>query len=202
MKPVRKISPRGVLAKLILLLAVLWSLAPDARAADKLSGIGPSAGADLGKLLNLSDQDGKPRDFASLKGKNGMILVFSRSLSWCPFCVADARDWSTIAEQAWSHGVNITVVTYDPVDTLADFSRRFGIRYPLLSDTDSKLIKTLGILNDEHRPGSVAHGIPHPMVFVLDANGVLFERFSETNYTHRADKNEVLAGVARMAKDK
>jgi peroxiredoxin len=172
--------------------------APASAGGDKRAAIGPAVGSDLGRLVSFRDQDGVVRDFASLKGENGLILVFSRSLSWCPFCIADARDWSTIAEDAWSKGVSIAVVTYDPVDVLSTFGRRFAIRYPLLSDKGSVVIKELEILNEEHSPGNVAYGIPHPMVFLLDANGILRARFSETNYTHRADKNEVLAEAARL----
>ena len=53
------------------------------------------------------------------------------------------------------------------------------------------MIKALGILNEEHAPGSFAHGIPHPMVFVIDAKGVLRARFSEAKYSDRPDSPKI-----------
>ena len=42
---------------------------------------GPRIGETL-PAFALPDQDGRPRDFASLKGPNGLVLVFYRSADW------------------------------------------------------------------------------------------------------------------------
>ena len=42
---------------------------------------GPRIGETL-PAFALQDQDGEPRDFASLKGPNGLVLVFYRSADW------------------------------------------------------------------------------------------------------------------------
>ncbi len=194
-KMVSRRSVGCVAARFLFLGFMFSSLAavPDARAGDERSDIGPAVGTALGGMLTLADQNGATRDFASLTGQRGQILVFNRSLSWCPFCIADAREWSMLAESTKAKAVNIAIVTYDEVDTLAGFAKRFDTRIALLSDKGSALIKALGILNEEHAPGSFAHGVPHPMVFVIDAKGVLRARFSETNYSHRPDKRKVLS---------
>lgn len=43
---------------------------------------GPKVGAAIPRPLMAVDQTGKTRDFASLTGKRGLILLFSRSLGW------------------------------------------------------------------------------------------------------------------------
>ena len=59
-------------------------LAPDARAAgavdERLDG--PAVGSSVGALLAARDQAGAQRDFRSLRGKKGLILLFSRSFDW------------------------------------------------------------------------------------------------------------------------
>lgn len=187
----------GGVAAFLMLVGV--SVAPGAWAADARSDIGPKVGTAIGEALTLRDRTGAARDFASLTGENGLILVFSRSLSWCPFCIADARDWSTRVEEAAAKAVTIAVITYDDPDTLAGFAKRFDTKVALLSDEGSTVIKALGILNEEHAPGSFAHGIPHPMVFVIDAKGVLRARFSEAKYSDRPDKSAVLARAFALA---
>ena len=41
----------------------------------------------------------------------------------------------------------MAAISYDPVETLAAFSRQRGITFPLLSDAGSETIKRYGILN-------------------------------------------------------
>lgn len=188
-----------VLVFLVVFHASLFG-AGGALAVDQRSDIGPAIGTPLADVIMARDQTGAERDFASLTSGNGMILIFSRSLSWCPYCMADARDWSARIGQARGLGINIAVATYDSVDTMLAFAERFDIRYPLLSDQGSSMIRALGILNEDHGPGSFAHGIPHPMVFLIDASGVLRHRFSEGHYRQRADKDAVLAAAGGMAK--
>ena len=64
------------------LFAVL--LVPDARAAGAVDerSDGPAVGASVGALIAAGDQTGTPRDFRSLRGKKGLILLFSRSFDW------------------------------------------------------------------------------------------------------------------------
>ena len=42
---------------------------------------GPSVGATA-PLLEANDQDGKQQTMATLKGSNGLLFVFNRSVDW------------------------------------------------------------------------------------------------------------------------
>lgn len=45
------------------------------------SRLGPEVGQPL-PAFSLPDQDGRLRDFASLKGREGLVLAFFRSADW------------------------------------------------------------------------------------------------------------------------
>ena len=45
-------------------------------------------------------------------------------------------------------GLGIAAVSYDSVAVLHSFAERRGIHFPLLSDSDSKLIRDLNLLNE------------------------------------------------------
>jgi len=45
------------------------------------STLGPAVGQPL-PPFEAQDQDGRRRDFTSLKGPNGLVLVFFRSADW------------------------------------------------------------------------------------------------------------------------
>lgn len=75
---------RAVLAA-ALALAALGLLGPGAAeaagAVDRLAQ-GPATGAALGAAVRAQDQSGAVRDFRSLRGKRGLLLLFSRSFDW------------------------------------------------------------------------------------------------------------------------
>lgn len=48
---------------------------------DKLDK-GPKVGAAIPQPFEAQDQNGTTQNFASLSGKRGLVLLFSRSLSW------------------------------------------------------------------------------------------------------------------------
>lgn len=64
-----------------LLLAMTQLPAPAVQPAPDLDTLGPRVGDTL-PAFSLVDQDGKTRDFASLGGPNGLVLVFFRSADW------------------------------------------------------------------------------------------------------------------------
>lgn len=57
------------------------ALAETLPGADFAAGWGPDIGTPL-PLLEADDHTGAARSFESLKGANGLLLVFSRSVDW------------------------------------------------------------------------------------------------------------------------
>jgi hypothetical protein len=43
---------------------------------------GPAVGSSIPHQFNAPDQNNEIRDFSSLTGKNGLIVLFSRSFDW------------------------------------------------------------------------------------------------------------------------
>ena len=82
--------------------------------------------------------------------------------------------------------MGLAAISYDPVSVLADFSRRRGITFPLLSDVESAVIKEYGILNTTvPSTNQQQYGIPFPGTFFLDRRGVVTSRVFETAYQER-----------------
>ena len=67
-------------------------------------------------------------------------------------------------------GFAVAVITYDSTAILADFSRRRGITFPLLSDQGSATIKSYGLLNSTVDSASTNYGIPFPGTFVFSSS--------------------------------
>ena len=91
-------------------------------------------------------------------------------------------------------GLSLAAVSYDPVAVLADFSKRRGIRFPLLSDSGSATIKRYRILNTTvPETNQQSYGIPFPGTFMLNSQGVVTSRFFEQAYQERSTVGSVMA---------
>jgi hypothetical protein len=112
----------------------------------------------------------------------------------------------------------LAAISYDSPEILAEFSRRRGITFPLLSDSDSATIKAYGILNtvaeevlgsgkddptviaDFNRYASVTgldaanvvKGTPYPGTFILDRQGRVTARFFEEFYRERITASTIM----------
>jgi len=84
-----------------------------------------------------------------------------------------------------SAGLGLAAISYDSPAVLKNFAERKSIRFPLLSDPDSKIIRRFGILNTQPRIGSTSYGIPYPGIYVLDAKGIVTAKYFEDNYKER-----------------
>jgi peroxiredoxin len=91
-------------------------------------------------------------------------------------------------------GLGVAAITYDSVAVLADFSKRRGIAFPLLSDPGSATIKRYGILNTTvPETNQQTYGIPFPGTFMLNARGVVTSRFFEQAYQERSTVGSIMA---------
>ena len=117
------------------------------------------------------------------------------------------------------NGIGLAVISYDSSQILADFSKRQGITYPLLSDVGSATIRRYGILNtvieealgpngkdpavlaDLQRYVTVTQaserfrGIPFPGTFMLDRQGRVTARFFEDYYWERHTVSSIMLRV-------
>jgi AhpC/TSA family/Disulphide bond corrector protein DsbC len=91
-------------------------------------------------------------------------------------------------------GFGMAAVSYDAVPILADFSKRRGITFPLLSDPGSATIKRYGILNTTvPETNQQTYGIPFPGTFMLSTQGVVTSRFFEQAYQERSTVASIMA---------
>ena len=82
-------------------------------------------------------------------------------------------------------GLGIAALSYDSVAILEEFSRRKHLRYPLLSDPGSVIIRRFGIQNPDFPEADPAHGVPFPGTLVTDARGLVRTKFFEKTYAER-----------------
>jgi hypothetical protein len=78
------------------------------------------------------------------------------------------------------------------VAVLKNFADRQHIRYPLLSDPESKIIRDFDILNETVPTGTAQYGIPYPGTFILDTQGRVIAKYFEDDYRERVSASDIL----------
>lgn len=90
-------------------------------------------------------------------------------------------------------GIHVASITYDSVAILKDVSDRKSITYPMLSDTNSKVIRAFGIVNPEGK--GFAAGIPYPGIYYISPDGVVQKRYFESQYSDRFTPNDIYSDI-------
>jgi peroxiredoxin len=125
------------------------------------------------------------------------MLVFSRSVDWCPYCKTQVIELQNRIDELGKEGLGVAVITYDAEHLQAEFSKRRGITLPLLSDAGSAAIRAFGILNTTVTRESRNYGIPFPGTLIVDRGGIVTARFFEDAYQERNTVANIMIKLGR-----
>lgn len=161
---------------------------------------GPAVGTILDMDFSAPDQNGQPQSFDTFKGDKGAVVVFFRSAKWCPFCQMQLIDLNTNALKGISErGYGLVGISYDDPTALKRFTQKWKVGFPLLSDKGSEMIDALGIRNEEYKEGHYAHGVPHPVIFVLDNDKKIIAKLSRESYRERPEPAVILETLDKIS---
>jgi len=163
------------------------------------ASFGPKVGAAAPDIGARPDQSGKLRRLSELNGPKGVVLMFYRSAGWCPFCQAQLIAMNEGAAEVERRGYKIVGLSYDEPSVTSAFTARRAITYPLLSDTKSEVIKRWGLLDPQYPQGNRAHGVPRPIMFIIDRRGIIRASMAEETYQKRPPLSVVLKAIGDLA---
>ena len=126
------------------------------------------------------------------------MLLFYRSAGWCPFCQAQLIDLNEARAEIERRGYRLVALSYDAPDVLKGFAERRGIAFTLLSDPRSEVVRRFNLLDPQYPPGHRAHGVPRPIIFVIDRQGVIRAKLYEEAYQKRPPASLVLQTIDRL----
>ena len=88
-------------------------------------------------------------------------------------------------DQITARGYGLVTISYDSVEILDIFTQRRSIGYVMLSDPNSEVIDALGLREPRYELGHRAYGVPKPIIFVLDTEGIVQAKLYEEDYRAR-----------------
>ncbi|MDG2047515.1 MAG: redoxin domain-containing protein [Halioglobus sp.] len=126
-------------------------------------------------------------------GVNGTVIIASRSFEWCPYCMRQIIQLQEHKAEFEEAGVGMVAITYDDPTLQQAFIDKFDITIPVVSDVNGLSFKTLGILNEEFKPGEFQYGIPHPGMIVVNPDGKVVGKLFLEAYSSRVSATAALA---------
>ena len=171
------------------------------------SSLRPAVAEDLGPPVGLIapdigtrlDQSGVPRTLADVMGSKGLVLMFFRSSDWCPFCKAQLIDMNSGAAEIEKRGFRIAALSYDSPETLRAFADKREISFTFLSDPKSEVIDLYKLRDPQYPPGNRAYGVPRPIIFILDKNGIIRSKLYEESFKVRPPVSAVITALDALA---
>ena len=179
--------------KLLLSFFVLMTLALPASAAE----VGQSIPHDL----KLQNQNGAVQNFDTFSGENGAVLIFTRSVDWCPYCKLQMTDLNKDIPKFKKAGYTVIGISPDDVGDLARFDEKLTqttgwSQITFLSDGNSDAIRAFNVLNTDVHPNHSSYGIPNPTIFVVGKDKVIQAKLQEEGYKTRPQIADILKAIA------
>jgi peroxiredoxin len=161
--------------------------------------LGPPVATKAPDIGTRLDQAGKPRTFSDLMGRNGLVLMFNRSADWCPYCQAQLIDMNSGVAEIEKRGYRIAALSYDSPEILQAFTVKRHIAFTFLSDPKSEVIDLYKLRDPQYPRGNRAYGVPRPIIFILDRNGVIRAKLYEESYKVRPPVTAVISKLDELA---
>ena len=125
--------------------------------------------------FSLSNQDGKIMSLGDFAGH--WLVVYFYPKDDTPGCTLEGRSFSASKEDFDEAGIKVVGVSADDVTSHRNFHHKFAFKIDLLSDTQSSLMKALGIPQSEWR----GMKFWERTTFVVDPQGVIQTVYEKVN---------------------
>ncbi|MEW4467161.1 peroxiredoxin family protein [Parasphingorhabdus sp. JC815] len=122
------------------------------------------------------------------------VLIFTRSVKWCPFCQSQLKGLGEIASNLEQRGYNLYGISYDSAESQDRFLKNQMLDYKMLSDESSAAIDAFGLRDPQYTEGE-AVGVPYASIIIVDKNGTITGKSVSGDYTKRPSNDQILAMV-------
>lgn len=152
------------------------------------AGLTVGAQAPMDTAFETKDGD---TDLAGIVANGPAVLIFTRSVSWCPFCQTQLKSVNAIVDDLKERGYSLYGVSYDTTEEQNRFSMNQMLDYGMLSDQGSKAIDAFGLRDPQYTEGR-AVGVPYAAVMVIGEDGKVITKSVSSDYKMRPTNDQIL----------
>lgn len=134
------------------------------------------------------NQDEKSISLDDFKGKKLILYFYPKDDT--PGCTAEACNLNDNYQLWIDKGFEVVGVSPDSSKSHRKFAEKFGLRFNLIADGDTKILQDYGVWGEKSMYGKKYMGVLRT-TFVIDENGIIQEVFSKVetgNHTNQIIK--------------
>ena len=131
------------------------------------------------------DQNGNIISSESLLGKKTVVYFYPKAST--PGCTAEACSIRDNYERFIALGYNVIGISKDSVKAQKNFSDKYSLPFPLLSDPEASIIKAFGAWGEKKLYGKVYEGILRK-TFIFNEEGILTEVIEKVDTKNHAEQ--------------
>jgi peroxiredoxin Q/BCP len=148
----------------------------------------------VGELVpdfTLEDQDGKSHTLSQYRGKKVVLYFYPKDMT--PGCTVQAEGMRDSMNDLEAKEIVVLGVSVDDVKSHKKFVEKHNLNFPLLADTDKKVVEEYGVWKEKSMFGKKYMGIQRD-TFLIDEEGKLIQHFKKVNpLKHAGQVLEVLS---------
>lgn len=121
-----------------------------------------------GNTINLNDYQGRK------------VLLYFYPKDMTPGCTTEALGFQDLYNEFKKNNAEILAVSKDSKESHQKFCDKHGLEFPLLIDTDAKIIKAYGVWKEKSMFGKKYDGISRES-FLIDEQGIIIKHYQKVN---------------------
>ncbi|MFL5694651.1 MAG: thioredoxin-dependent thiol peroxidase [Ktedonobacteraceae bacterium] len=130
---------------------------------------------------------------ADLKGHTVVLYFYPKDDT--PGCTKEACSFRDANREMQKRGAVVLGVSTDSVASHQKFAEKYGLSYPLLSDTDATVSQLYGVYGEKNMYGKKYLGVNRE-TFLIDKDGIVRKIWHKVNPEEHA--NEVLETIESL----
>jgi len=140
--------------------------------------------------FQLPADDGKTYSLKDLRGSKVVLYFYPKDDT--PGCTKEACSFRDNLARVTSKGAIVLGVSKDDLQSHAKFRSKYSLSFPLLSDTDGRVLEAYGVWKEKGMFGKSFLGIART-TYIIDESGRIAKVFPRVKVEGHAD--EVLAAL-------
>lgn len=140
--------------------------------------------------FRLESDSGKELSLKDLRGRTVVLYFYPKDMT--SGCTREACDFQASLPRFESKGVAVVGISRDSVDLHRRFKEKYGLRFPLLSDPDARMLKSYKVWKEKSMYGRKFMGIERTTV-VIGPDGVVRHVFPKVKVNGHVE--EVLSSL-------
>ncbi|MCB0804194.1 MAG: thioredoxin-dependent thiol peroxidase [Bacteroidales bacterium] len=135
--------------------------------------------------IQAKDHEGNPVKLSDYKGRKVILFFYPKANT--PGCTAEACNLRDNYKELSEKGFKIIGVSADDEKKQKNFAEKFNFPYPLIPDTDKKVINDYGVWGPKKFMGKTYDGI-HRTTFVISEEGNIEKIFTQVKTKEHAEQ--------------